>query len=119
MMDEVKKVLESVSRGEITPEEGEKLIEAIMKRSEKKSEENENERDFYLGEDEVISGDLILSGRKVSIKGEIKGDAVLMYCDTEFSGRVSGDLVVISGKIRFEGGKCGRGSRSHRSEIEW
>lgn len=105
-MDEVKKVLESVSKGEITPEEGEKLIEAIMRRNEKKSgeRESEEERDFFLGEDEMIDGDLILSGRRVSIRGEIKGDAVLMYCETEFSGKVRGDLVIIGGKIDFKGG---------------
>ena len=106
MMDEVKKVLESVSRGEITPEEGEKLIEAIMKRNEKKTRghEEEDENDFFIGENELIDGDLILSGKRISIKGEVKGDAILMYCDTEFSGKVRGDLVVIGGKIEFNGG---------------
>ncbi len=103
-MDEVRKVLESVSKGEITPEEGEKLIEAIMQKNEKRSGDREERAEFLVKEDELIDGDLILSGKRVSIKGEITGDAVLMYCETVFSGRVKGDLVIIGGKVEFKGG---------------
>ncbi len=109
MMNDIKKILEAVSNGLIAPEEGERLIAALMEKEEKgeKSEKKEKEAEFLLNKDEVIEGDLVLSGKKVLIEGEITEDAVLMYCDTIFSGKVGGDFVVIGGRVKFEGGVVG------------
>ncbi len=110
MMEDVRKVLEAVARGEISPEDGERLIRAIQEREkggkEKREEEKgKNEKGFVLREGEVIDDDLTLSGEKVRVEGKILGDLVLLQCDTFFSGSVGGDMAVIGGKVEFDGGR--------------
>ncbi len=118
MMEDMKKILEAVACGEITPEEAEMLIKALKEKEEKesgksekkekktsKAKEEEKKGLFVIDQAEVASGDLFLTGQRVVIRGRVKGDVTLFDCDTEFSGEVDGDMVLIGGKIRFEGGR--------------
>ena len=112
MMEDVKKILDAVARGDISPEEGEKLISALLEREEKgkrekREKEKRKEAEFVLRSGEVIDGDIVLSGKRVSIHGKVRGDVVLIQCDLEFSGEVEGDLVLISGRAKLDGGKVG------------
>ncbi|MCD6550731.1 hypothetical protein [Thermotoga sp.] len=107
MSEEIRKILEAVARGEISPEEGELLLKALQEKEKegKEWEKDLSEKNFVLEEDEAVEGDLVLSKKKVIVKGKVKGDLVLINCETFFSGEVEGDLAVISGKIEFDGGK--------------
>lgn len=110
MSDDVRKILEAVARGEISPEEGEKLIKALQEREKEKEQDQEfqetfDEEEYVLREDETVEGDLVFSKKRVSIRGKVMGDLVLMNCDSFFSGEVEGDMVVIGGKVEFAGGK--------------
>ncbi|PLV59078.1 hypothetical protein [Thermotoga sp. KOL6] len=109
MSEEIRKILEAVARGEISPEEGEMLVNALLEKEEKidfsKNSEVSSEKDFILERDEVVDGDLVLSKKKVIIKGKVRGDLALINCNTIFSGEVDGDLAVISGKVVFDGGR--------------
>ncbi|MDK2786543.1 MAG: hypothetical protein PWQ80_1222 [Thermotoga sp.] len=107
MSEEIRRILEAVAKGEISPEEGEMLIKALKEKEkeERNWPEDLSEKDFVLREDEVMEGDLVLSKKKAIIKGKVKGDLVLINCETFFSGEVEGDLAVISGRIEFDGGK--------------
>lgn len=112
MMEDVKKILDAVAKGDISPEEGEKLISALLEREEKgkrekREKEKRKEAEFVLRSGEVIDGDIVLSGKRVSIHGKVRGDVVLIQCDLEFSGEVEGDLVLISGRAKLDGGKVG------------
>ena len=111
MMEDVKKVLDAVARGEISPEEGEKLISALLEKEERgkkeKGKDRKKEAEFIVKSEEVIDGDVVLSGKRVLIQGRIRGDVVLIQCDLEFSGEVEGDLVLISGRAKLDGGRVG------------
>ncbi len=108
MMEDIRKILEAVASGEISPEEGEMLIKALKegeKDKKEKKETKEKDKIFVVENNEVVNDDLVISGEKVIIKGTVNGDVVLLYCDTEFSGTVNGDTVIIGGKVHFEGGE--------------
>ena len=111
MMEDVKKILDAVARGEISPEEGERLISALLEREEKgkekrdKGKERKREAEFIVKSGEVVDGDIVLSGKRVFIQGKVRGDVVLIQCDLEFSGEVEGDLVLIGGRAKLDGGK--------------
>ncbi|ABQ46600.1 MULTISPECIES: SHOCT-like domain-containing protein [Thermotoga] len=108
MSEEIRKILEAVARGEISPEEGEMLIKAVQEKEREeigpKGDFSEREGDYILGENEIVEEDLVLSKKKAIIRGKIKGDLALINCETFFSGEVEGDLAVIGGKIEFDGG---------------
>ncbi|ADA67064.1 conserved hypothetical protein [Thermotoga petrophila RKU-10] len=108
MSEEIRKILEAVARGEISPEEGEMLIKAMQEKereeSGSKGASSEREGNYILDENEIVEEDLVLSKKKAIIRGKIKGDLALINCETFFSGEVEGDLAVIGGKIEFDGG---------------
>ncbi len=117
MMEDMRKVLESLVNGDISPEEAEMLIKALKERDEGKEKEDEKEKkdkkwekeekSLVVEEGEKMEGDMVVSGQRVVIKGEVDGDVVLTSCDTYFSGKVEGDLVLIGGRVRFDGGYVG------------
>ncbi len=110
MSDDVRKILEAVARGEISPEEGERLLKALQAQKGEGEEKTRkrlqelDEREYVLRKGETVEGKLVLSGKKTLIEGRVIGDLVLLSCDSFFSGEVEGNMVVIGGKIVFAGG---------------
>ena len=122
MFDDIKKILEAVANKEITQEEAEMLIKALkerekkkkkkkgfFKKKEEKKEESSDNSDygetFIVNENDIVSGDVVLSSSKAIIHGTVNGDVVLIKCDLDFSGEVMGDLAVLGGRASFNGGK--------------
>jgi len=62
-----------------------------------------NEKSFYLGPEETISGNLYIISKKIVINGEIKGDLIALSNDISINGRVEGDLIAAASNIEING----------------
>lgn len=59
--------------------------------------------DGFIGANEVISDDVILSGGQVTMEGTINGNLIAMGEDIEISGIVNGDVLAWGGRVTISG----------------
>ncbi|ODN30450.1 hypothetical protein [Fervidobacterium thailandense] len=106
---ELRKILEAVERGELSPEDAEKLVNALFESSEEEFSQSKvrevyNEV-FVVKPGEVIRETVSARNSKLTIDGEILGDLDVVNCYVELSGTVHGNLNAATSKISWRGGK--------------
>uniref|UniRef100_A0A7C4GJA6 YvlB/LiaX N-terminal domain-containing protein n=1 Tax=Fervidobacterium thailandense TaxID=1008305 RepID=A0A7C4GJA6_9BACT len=106
---ELRKILEAVENGELSPEDGEKLINALFESSKEdfgqsKVKELYNEV-FVVKPGEIIRETVSARNSKLTIEGEILGDLDVVNCYVELSGTVHGNLNAATSKISWRGGR--------------
>jgi len=101
-------ILEALARKEITVDEAEKLVIAIMSA---KSEKNFGRRsksfvgrEFILNPGQEHNGDIeIVNGRAI-INGKLNGNLEVVFGEMIFSGEVNGNVELVGTQITWNGG---------------
>lgn len=105
---ELRRILQAVEEGEITPEDGEKLIEALFEfeneRAERYAKEVSNS-EFVLEKGERLQGDLLLMNSHARIAGVVAGSLDVVNSSVELVGVVEGNLNAVHSRIDWLGGK--------------
>lgn len=124
MSEEIRKVLEALQRGEITPEEAEVLIEAIKSREENNQEESVNEEiqwrmikeeyhgsisgmgeNIWITPEGKVLGDVDIVKGKVKLEGHVDGNLDAVASQIEFGGTVSGNVNIVGGTVKWYRGE--------------
>jgi cytoskeletal protein CcmA (bactofilin family) len=56
-----------------------------------------------VGKDEKIKGDILLTGERVRVEGDIDGDLIIFSHDVDISGHISGDVLGGGQNVRISG----------------
>ncbi|QTA38826.1 hypothetical protein JYK00_04785 [Thermosipho ferrireducens] len=115
-MDDIKKILEALERGEITKEEAEALIAAVKTgntEAEKVIDFDEEEYKKWTGSKDVIGGKIVID------EGEVhEGDLNVVKGDVVVKGTIQGELSVVMGKLEFSG-KVTKDANVVGSTVNW
>ncbi|ANE41366.1 hypothetical protein IM42_00580 [Fervidobacterium sp. SC_NGM5_O18] len=100
-------ILQALARKEITVDEAEQLIEAIM---DKRTEERRKGSKSYIGRDFIINpgeeyfGKVEVVNGKAIINGRLIGDLEVVFGELIFSGEVAGNVELVGTNIVWNGG---------------
>ncbi|WP_448376341.1 hypothetical protein [Fervidobacterium sp.] len=101
-------ILEALARKEITVDEAEDLIRAIMERRDehksRKSKKSYIGKEFVLNAGEEFVGKVEVVNGKAIINGRLVGDLEVVFGDLVFSGDVTGNVQLVGTNIVWNGG---------------
>ncbi|MGC9771438.1 hypothetical protein [Fervidobacterium islandicum] len=104
-------VLEALSRKEITVDEAEQLIQAVMEKRMNKNVRKQRtyiSREFMINPGEEYVGTVEVVNGKAVINGRLVGDLEVVFGELIFSGEVTGNVELVGTNIVWNGGRIGR-----------
>ncbi|MCX7653204.1 MAG: hypothetical protein N2Z58_00775 [Fervidobacterium sp.] len=106
---ELRKILEAVEKGDLSPDDAEKLIKIIFESDvwEEKASKSDSivNTVVEIKEGEKVTKNLSLTNGKLVLKGELLGDVFAVNSDIELFGTLSGNLSCVRSKIFWKGGE--------------